>query len=68
MKLKKDLAQGKVWFTDSTVSERGVKDGKIVSYKISEEYAPVFKVNAKIAHEYGSFKNIQRKDSLIHST
>ena len=36
--------------------------------KISEEYAPVFKVNARIAHEYGSFKIIQRNDSLIHST
>ena len=36
--IKKDLAQGKVWFTDSTVSDRAVEDGKITKYKISEEY------------------------------
>jgi len=36
--IKKDLAQGKVWFTDATVTDRGVKDGKIIQYKISEDY------------------------------
>ena len=36
--------------------------------KISEEYAPVFKVKASIAHEYGSFRKTQRKDSLIYSS
>jgi len=51
--IKKDLAQGKVWFTDSTVTNRGVQDGKIMKYEISEEYLPTWKpYEGKIVYDH----------------
>ena len=51
--IKKDLAQGKVWFTDAQVSDRAVQDGQIIKYKISESYAPIWQpYEGKIVYDH----------------
>ena len=51
--IKKDLSQGKVWFSDANITKRGVKDGKIVSYEISSDYADIWKpYEGKIVYDH----------------
>ena len=64
--IKKDLAQGKVWFTDLTVTERGVKDGKIVSYKISDDYGDVWKpYEGKIVYDHRTGKLFKKQGNFF---
>ena len=51
--IKNDLARGKVWFSDANITQRGVKDGKIVSYEISSDYADIWKpYEGKIVYDH----------------
>jgi len=64
--IKKDLAQGKVWFTDSTVTERAVKDGQIVKYKISDDYADVWKpYEGKIVYDHRTGKLFRKEGNFF---
>ena len=51
--IKKDLAQGKVWFTDAQVTDRAVQDGEIIKYKISEDYETIWQpYEGKIVYDH----------------
>jgi len=64
--IKKDLARGRVWFTDSTVTDRGLKDGKIVSYKISDDYADVWKpYEGKIVYDHRTGKLFKKQGNFF---
>ena len=64
--IKKDLAQGKVWFTDSTVTDRAVKDGQIVKYKISDDYADVWKpYEGKIVYDHRTGKLFKKQGNFF---
>ena len=64
--IKKDLAQGKVWFTDSTVTERAVQDGQIIKYKISDDYVDVWKpYEGKIVYDHRTGKLFKKEGNFF---
>jgi len=64
--IKKDLAQGKVWFTDSTVTDRAIQDGQIIKYKISDDYADVWKpYEGKIVYDHRTGKLFKKEGNFF---
>ena len=64
--IKNDLARGKVWFTDSQVSDRAVKDGNVIKYKISEGYEQTWKpYEGKIVYDHRTGKLFRKQGNFF---
>jgi hypothetical protein len=64
--IKNDLARGKVWFTDSQVSDRAVKDGNVIKYKISEGYEQTWApYEGKIVYDHRTGKLFRKQGNFF---
>ena len=64
--IKNDLARGKVWFTDSQVSDRAVQNGNVVKYKISEGYEQTWApYEGKIVYDHRTGKLFRKQGNFF---
>ena len=64
--IKNDLARGKVWFTDSQVSDRAVQDGNVIKYKIAEGYEQTWApYEGKIVYDHRTGKLFKKQGNFF---